>query len=780
MFQKTKILRIAKSYIIFLVVALTIISCRPTRFVPENEYLLNRVKVKCDNKNIDLEQAESYIKQKPNKRILLLLRFHLTVYNIAHLGKERKWKTKMGSIVGEEPVILDPVKTNKSCSQIKSYLRNKGYFYSLVKDSINIKGKKAKLTYSIKTGNPFVINNVSYQIDDEKLKSFVITDTSSTLLKEGVYFDSDIIQNERVRITQRLKSNGYYFFNKEYITFDADTSIGNNNVNLNVVIRNPEKQLDNGHIIKENHKQYMIDSVYFFTDFDPKQALQEQEKYFITLDTIEKDGYYFVSQNGVSIKPRVLIRACYLSNGAMYDIRDVDRTYRNLTSLKTFRLTNIQFAKSTRQNYLNSFIELTPLSIQSYKLEAEGTNSSGNLGIAGNVLYQNRNLFRGAQLFDIKIRGAIERQSSVIRENDQQIQEYLPFNTIEIGGESKLYFSTFLMPFPSEEFIKRRNPKTNISIAYNYQQRPDYTRTISNISFGYVWQGNKNLKHFFNPIEINYVNLPYISWRFRNSINGTFLENSYTNHMVTTTSYGFLFNDANFGKHHDNVYIRGQIESAGNILSAYNDINKSPKVDGSYQLLNTKYAQFIKAEADFRYFHKVTKGTKMAYRIFAGIGVPYGNMNVLPFEKRYFCGGASSIRAWAVRSLGPGSYKDTLAIPNQTADIKMEANVEYRFKLFWVIEGALFVDAGNIWDLRKTEGRDGAAFTGKNYYNDIAIGYGMGLRLDFSFFVFRIDMGIKGRDPSRPVGERWVQWHKNSLPSNYSFNAFNLGIGYPF
>ena len=770
----------ARVYIILLFVGIVVFSCRPTRFVAENEYLLNKVKVKCDNKNIDLEQAETYIKQKPNKRILVFFRFHLAVYNLTHIGKTRKWKTKMGNIVGEEPVIFDQVKTNKSGIQIISYLRNKGYYYSVLKDSLTIKRKKIEVNYIISTGKPYVINNVSYQIEDEKIKGFVLPDTNSTLLKNGVFFDSDIVQNERIRITEKLKSNGYYYFNKEYIVFDVDTSLGNYKVNLNVVIQNIDKQLDNGLAVKENHRQYLIDTVFYFTDFNPKLALQEREKYYSTLDTIEKNGYYFVSQNGIKIKQRVLIRACYLLHGVYYDTRDADRTYRNLTSLKTFRLVNIQFAQSSRPNYLNSYIELTPLSIQSYKLEAEGTNSSGNLGIAGNILYQNRNIFRGAQQWDVKVRGAIERQSSVIRENDQQIQEYIPFNTIEIGGESKLYFSTFLMPFNLEEFIKRRNPKTSISIAYNYQQRPDYTRTISNISFGYVWQGNKNLKHFFNPVEINYVNLPYISWRFRNSINGTFLENSYTNHMVTVTSYGLLFNDANFGKHHDNVYLRGQIEFAGNILSAYNDLNQSKIVDGSYQLLNTRYAQFIKAETDFRYFHIVTKGTKMAYRIFAGIGIPYGNMKVLPFEKRYFSGGASSIRAWTVRSLGPGSYRDTLLIPNQTSDIKLEANLEYRFKLFWVIEGALFVDAGNIWDLRKTDGREGAAFSGKNFYNDIAIGYGFGLRLDFSFFVFRIDMGIKGRDPSQSVGQRWVQWHKNSLPSNYSFNAFNLGIGYPF
>ena len=244
------------------------------------------------------------------------------------------------------------------------------------------------------------------------------------------------------------------------------------------------------------------------------------------------------------------------------------------------------------------------------------------------------------------------------------------------------------------------------------------------------------------------------------------------------TSYGFLFNDPNIGKHHDVVYVRGQIETAGNLLSGINDMLHSETVDGSYQILNTKYAQFIKAEMDFRYYHFITKGIKLAYRTFGGIGVPYGNLNVLPFEKRYFCGGASSVRAWAVRNLGPGSFSDSLiTIPNQTADIKLEANLEYRFKLFWVLEGALFVDAGNIWDLRKTPERPGAEFRWDKFYNDIAIGYGLGIRLDFSFFIFRLDWGLKGRDPSQPVGHRWLQWYKKMTSYDY---AFNVGIGYPF
>jgi outer membrane protein assembly factor BamA len=277
------------------------------------------------------------------------------------------------------------------------------------------------------------------------------------------------------------------------------------------------------------------------------------------------------------------------------------------------------------------------------------------------------------------------------------------------------------------------------------------------------------------------VNLPFITRRFSRSIRGTFLENSYTNHTVGVTSYSFIFQDPTLNKKRDIVYLRGTAESAGSLLTGINELRKADKVDGYYQLLGTQYAQFIKAELEFRYLRKLTQGTKVAYRIFSGFGYPYGNTDVLPFEKRYFCGGANSVRAWAVRSLGPGSFNDSASgVFNQTADIKLEANLEYRFRMFWLLEGALFVDAGNIWDIRSQTERPGASFNPALFYNDIAVGYGIGLRFDFTFFVFRVDWGLKGRDPSQPTGSKWVMWHKNQLPADYSFHAFNIGIGYPF
>lgn len=744
--------------------------------MPENEYLLNKVKVLSDNKSVNTDEAETYIKQKPNKRILGFFRFHLMVYNLAHLGKERKWKTKLGSIVGEEPVIFSQFTTEKSSSQISSYLRNKGYYYNHVSDSAKIKKKKKNVYYLINAGEPYRINEVKYKTDDSYIEEILLSDSSASLLKKGEMFDADILQNERVRITTKLKSRGYYYFVKEFIQFDADTSAGSYHVNIDIIIQNNEIRASDGNMYSEKHKRYIIDTVFYYTDYDPKLSISDRNSYFGSFDTVFYSGNYFIYNNILNIKPKVLLRTCYLNSGDVYDVKEVDKTYSNLSGLRTFRLVNIQFSEKEK-NRLNCYIQLTPLSKQSYNLEAEGTNSSGNLGLAGNFIYTNRNLFKRAQLFDLKIRGAIEKQSAVAENSSDQLQPYLPFNTVEIGAENKLSFPNFLFPFTSEQFKKRKSPKTSLVLAYNFQRRPDYTRTISNISFGYSWYGNKNLKHFFNPAEINYVNLPSLSEKFRNSIKGTFLESSYTNHFVGVTSYGFIYNDPNLGTHRDILYVRGMVETAGNAITAANKIFNTEADSSGYKILKTVYAQFVKGEIDFRYYRFVSKGTKLAYRIFGGMGVPYGNLKVLPFEKRYFCGGANSIRAWPVRGLGPGSFNDSLKVPNMTADIKLEANFEYRFKLVWVIEGALFADAGNIWDLTKNPERPSSEFQFNKIYNDIAIGYGIGFRLDFSFFVFRLDWALKGRDPSQKVGERWIHWHRKISPQDYSFN---FGIGYPF
>ncbi len=448
--------------------------------------------------------------------------------------------------------------------------------------------------------------------------------------------------------------------------------------------------------------------------------------------------------------------------------------------MRLFKFINIRFDEVKKDtsdllpDYLNCEIQLNPFALQSYSVEIEGTNSSGDIGVAGTFGYEHKNLFRGAEILDINIRGAVEAMKK--RYNNQFD------NTVEFGSEVRIRFPKFILPFFSELFVKRYNPKTQVAVSYNYQQRPDYTRTIVNGSFGYTWKGSRNISHMINPIELNFVKLPNTPQleEFLDRIkNYPYIVNSYKDHLIAVTNYSFIFNNQDIQKNTNFMFFRWNFESAGNILSAVYDISGQQKIDDAYQLFGTRYAQYLLSDIDIRYYQNVNKTDKIAYRLFVGCGYPYNNSLALPFEKKYFSGGANSIRAWQVRTLGPGSFTDTLSsYPNSLGDVKLEFNLEYRFDIFWVLEGALFLDAGNIWAIRDVEERENTIFRFDRFYEDIAIGTGFGTRFDFSFFVFRLDMGLKTRDPALSSSNKWIIGNQK-LSWQDHFNLV-LAIGYPF
>jgi len=777
--------------IIFVIISFT--SCRPTRYVPDGSYLLNKSKVECNNKQINSDELESYIKQQPNRRILLVFRFHLWIYNIASSGKERKWKTKIKEIVGEEPVVYDDFLKTKSTKQLLQYLNNKGYYKAIVSDTTEYWKKKAKVKYRINTNEVYQINNIEYQFEDDGVKQIVLDNSNNSLIKTGSPLDVDLLQSERNRITNFMNNHGYYYFSKEYIYYEVDSNSMGNKADIKISIKKNLKKITDKEFVNEDHKIYKIRNISIFSDYDPKILLSDPDYYKEKSDTIVFNNLNFIYKEKLSIKPGIISQSTYVKSNDTYSKTITDKTYKALSSLRIFKLINIIYSdvSTESENLLDCFIQLTPFTLQSYTVELEGTNSSGNLGVATNLLYQHKSLFKGAEIFDLKFKGALEAQTTTLQSNDGIIQENIPFNTIEIGSESGLSFQQFLLPIRSEKFTQKYNPRTKLLVSYNFQNRPDYTRTILKNSFGYYWDGSKYFKHIVNPIEINSVRIKYNSAEFIESIKDPFVKSSYTNHLVTVTSYSLIYNSQNINKNRDFVYFNWNAESSGNILTAINNIAGTDTIDGAYNLLGVKYAQFVKTEIDLRYYNIFNKANSTVTRFFAGCGYPYGNLNVLPFEKKYFSGGANSLRAWQVRSLGPGSYVDSLGLSNQLGDIKLEANLEYRFKLIWVLEGAFFVDAGNIWAINNIDTREGTIFKFSDFYKQLAVGTGLGARFDFSFFVFRFDVGLKVREPQFQSNQSWVienvfnkEWKQNYEIANdshkYRFFAFNFGIGYPF
>jgi outer membrane protein assembly factor BamA len=418
-------------------------------------------------------------------------------------------------------------------------------------------------------------------------------------------------------------------------------------------------------------------------------------------------------------------------------------------------------------------MKLTKHFLQSYKFELQGTNSSGNIGIGGDFLYRHRSIFGGAEITDFRINGGIEAITDTIASGNSY--------TTEFGAKITVSIPKFILPiFKAEKFSKKYNPKTIISGGYNYQDRIDYRRSLMNMSYGYLWDGNKFLSHSVKLLDLNAIDLPYATDEFKDYIDSTNLRSSYEKNIVSAISYSLVYNNQDIRKIRDFYFIKITSELSGNILNTVSSLtNASKDENGSYTIFGIPFSQYAKLDVDFRFYDIIDKSNTIAYRLFGGVGVPYGNADALPFEKMYFSGGANGMRAWNVRDLGPGSYSggSGTRFPNQTGDIKLEANLEYRFKLFWVLEGALFVDAGNVWNIYSDQ-FEGGLFRFNEFYNEFALGSGLGTRFDFSFFLFRLDLGVKLRDPAKPAGGRWV-----SSFSDLSWNddfTINIGIGYPF
>jgi len=782
---------------------LTISSCRITKNVPENEYLLDNANlvINSDQRKPGIKEGElqNYVRQKPNKRVLLF-RLHLRLYNMARKGKE-KGLSKLLRTIGEEPVLLDTFQTNQTVSNLERYVKSKGFYEATVSDTTILGKRKATVSYEVNIGKPYRIKNVTYVIEDTLIRAIVLSDTANSLISKGARFDVDLLRQERVRVEKRLKEDGYFLFSRDFITFTADTSLGKKWVDLDLVIRNRFSRTEFGEKVPQPYRKYEITNVYIYTGYDPVEYYYlEEEK---LLDTIEFENQKFIYSISPGIKYKTVSNANLLRPGQIYAESTVQKTRDNLNSLRLYRAVNVFFRPDEeaeqearqQENFLlfgddegernvptgklNCHIQLTPHTLQSYQVDLVGTNTASDIGMEGNLSYQHKNIFKGAEVLDTKFRGMVQFLTG----------EDVFTNSLEVGGSVGLSFPRFLGPFTGQEFIKRYSPRTQLSMSYNYQRRPDYTRTLAGFNIGYSWRSENRFSHTFIPAEVSVINIFSIDDNFLDRIADTYLANSYKNELITVTSYGLTYSNQSTQKRSYAV-VRYNAEVSGNTLAALYSAFGQKADDGTYQLFSTSFSQFVKSDITFIYNQQIDENNTLVYRFFAGAALPYGNSKALPFEKKYFSGGSTGIRAWHARGLGPGTYvEEQLKIPNQTADIKLEANVEYRFKLFWMLEGALFLDAGNIWAITSADERAGAVFYPDTFYKQIALGTGTGIRMNLGFFTIRFDLGMKLHDPGIRLpspdnpNEQIVNY--NWLPFNkrYVFKddfVVHFGIGYPF
>ena len=755
-------------------------SCSPVKFVPENKYLISKVQVETDNQNLNKETAKSLIKQKENYKILGFLKFHLLLYNLSSKKKTEDWLKR----IGEPPQIYDEDLSEHSEDQLRQYAYSKGYFRAGVSSTVTFKENKRKviLNYKLLTGEQYNIKRINYQIKDTVLQALYFNSSLKSEINEGDAFDIEKLEKHQSEIVKLFRNNGYYYFSKDDIKFIADSSVYPKQVLVDLLIR-PSK--NNQTDTLKVFQPFYLNRFYFSILPGNSPVTLSRDSAGIFSDTLTWGNNTLYQNKHVTYPPSLFNRTIKLKKGDLYNNSEVESAFNAFNRLRQFRFVDIQFkevpaVKDT--NLLDCFIRLAPLNKQSTSFDIEGTNTAGNFGVAGNVTYMHRNLFRGAEVFQLSFLGGIERLEKL----NEGVHNY--FNTTEFGVESSLMIPKLLGPGNFISDFERFLPKTVFALGYNYQRRPEYTRTINTFKFGYDWKSTEELRHVWNLVDYNKINVFDYDPEFIDGIKDLYIKSSFTDHLIFAMNYSLIYNNQKMSTIKDYSYVRLNIESSGNILWAISELTnrgKYQEVDtlGNvqaeyYKVFKTRFAQYVKSDIEYRRGFSIDKYNSIASRAFLGVGIPYGNFDVLPFEKKYFTGGANGIRAWPVRSLGPGTYKASPEeYPNQTADIKLEGNIEYRFKLISLLEGALFLDAGNIWAINEKDNREGAQFKFNKFYKQIALGTGAGLRFDMSYFILRLDFGVKLRDPSETENRGWILGYRP-----YSNSDFNLSfaIGYPF
>lgn len=734
-----------KSSNFFLMAALSAIaalsfSCSTTRVLEDGQYRLaaNKVEVKGDSK-FNPKEIESYIKQKPNSYIIFGWNPFLNLYNWSGKNPDKavnRFIRKMGTA----PVIYQPSQVESSTENIKRHLEYLGYYGSDVRSDIEVKGKKVKVTYSVTLGKRFRIGEITYSVPDGEFKDDFLADTSEITVRSGDYLSEDALEKETELRASAMRRKGYFGFTKNYFSFEADTLNSPDTAGLLMTVKE-------------------------YTRNQTPEYARPHRKYYMGKVTLSYD-------KDLKFNDKVLRNMCTLHPGDLYDENEVNTTYSRLSALKMFSGVNVSMNPQD-SGIVDCDITLTRSRMQGFKVNLEGsTNSTGLIGISPQISYYHKNIFHGGQWLNLGFLGNFQ-----FKYDDRSVKSN------EFGVSAGLSFPEFL-GLPNSMFKGPSVPRTEINASYNYQNRPEYTRNMISTSYGY--SGSlRNGKFFyqFYPIQAKIVRLTNLDPNFYTTLSGNpFMRDAYQNHFdVGSGLVAYYTTSTALVPKETYEYARLQLDASGNVLSLFNKAMKSDEY-GSRLIWNTPYSQYIRTELTLgKTFVFGRNGSQaLAMRLLGGVGYAYGNSSTIPFEKQFYCGGANSTRGWQARSLGPGNSKadTTFVIPSQTGDVKLEANLEYRFPMFWKLCGAVFTDVGNIWTLKETDGDDGyhTHFDLKNLAASLAADWGIGLRVDLNFLILRLDMGMKVYDPSLDTA-RWrspSQWLKKD---GYTLH---FGVGYPF
>lgn len=761
-------------YLLSLLAIIIFAACDVTKKVPEGSYLLNKVDINSDVRGIGSTDLKPYTRQKPNSSIPILGKWKLHMYNIP--DNDSTWMNRQMLKYGEPPVLLNEQLTAVSAEQIRLHLNNKGYLNAEVDTTVAKEGKKANVTYAVVGHDPHRIRNFNDTINSVDTTIYNILNENNRLdiIKEGDIFDLSVLEKGRVNMTNTLRNNGYYNFSTDNFYFLADTAVGVNQVDLTLSLNNNEEGT--------THRRYNIGNVTVINGVNP-DLLKDSTK-FNLLDTTEFRGLQIISEEEPFLKPRAVYYNTFLRPGRLYSDRIVERTYSSLNGMAAINQTFINLTTEERNDssYIDSRITLFPGNVHYMQFGVDGTNSAGDLGVASNITYEHRNIFKAGETFRIRLNAAYE----FIRSDSLDL---IDNSYYEYGAEAFLSIPQLLLPWLLQQLRDQPSASTEFSLGTNFQKRPEYLRQFFNLSTRFQWSAMEwKLLNIFEPVGITYVRMPWSSQRFKDlylseEVN-PILRYSYDEQLIVRTSYNITYTNYNRISRgympRIPFRIRSGIELAGWLPRLATSIGAGEKTDdGREAFFKIPYSEYVKGDLDFAPMYAFNDKRTIATHFAIGVAVPYGNSDILPFEKRYFGGGANSVRGWSTRALGPGTYSTDSTVHdfgNRVGEIKLDFSVEYRRKLSKLIEFAGFVDAGNIWTIKDYVEQPGGLFDFNNFYKELGVAYGVGVRLDLNFLLLRLDFGMKAHNPALPEGSRWTIFK----PDFGRDLAFHFAIGYPF
>jgi len=785
------ILSFLKTYrfVLMLLTLLLLGACNVTKTLREDEVLVMKNKVSGIDKKAR-DEMKLLIRPRGNRKFIGLFRIKAWVYQKTGKGRQTNFKESLRSSFGEPPSIIDSAGMRESTANIQRYLADKGYFYGTVETEVipaKRNPKKATVLFRITPGPQYTFRKIEFEPTESQIDEFVayhMQQSNSFMLVPGQPFDADKMASERTQLANYLREMGFFYFNRDLIYFEVDSALGSQQVDVKLKIKRPREPFA--------FEQFTFDSIFVNVDY---QAYQRQNDALV-YDTIQQSDYLFIDRSPPSIRKDILVQNMLFKKGLIFSESAMRLTQSRISDLKVFGYNNIRLQPNDSLRKLNIIVNLTPSNRRQLKLESEvSTNSISLFGIAGSLTETRRNLFKGAEMLEIGANAGIESQQNVTATD---ALSRTAFNTLEYGLSVAITVPRFLWPFNSWNERFYTAPRTRFGIRYNRQIRLDFTREILQANVGYLWMNKARERYEFFPAEISLARTARISDNLSNLLDqfsDPFLQFSFTNYINIATRFAYSIDNLT----RRGTFMRVNFEYAGNTMHALYNIFDFQTNDQTRKFLGLPYFQYVRSDIEYRKYWKHGDASTLASRIFVGAGLPLQNSIILPLEKRYFAGGTNSIRAWLARSLGPGGFGGYGQRLDQFGEVRLEGNIEERFPIIGNFQGAIFLDAGNIWTLKDTTAvkRDLANFQPNRFYKEIAIGTGFGLRYDFEYFVFRIDIGIKAHDPAFTTGNRWVinklfdrAWKQDDWRSDlntpladqirYPFTSFNIGINYPF